>query len=327
MEQDRTQQGLTTDTFSTISEEMQKALFIRRIKKMISFIFILVLSSLLLLFFTLPAFQARNMKIVGINTFAREDILEFASIDGYHLNLNLNAEKTKEKIISSSQGFILEAEVENNGFISSCYLLEDHLIGKIDDKLYFASGKTMDEMEEKIPLLPLDSKARERIQNKFAERKAALIPQIHFPLSTSYSQANAFEACDKLSLIPQTFLSYIEGIQFINDSNDSNWSNVVQILMKYEDDYFLVSNLLCENKDKLSKYFSKELLPSNLKKAVKNFKPAIEKKTFSFQDEEKEYSVYALKAIYQSAPSSYDSLMKVSDHIYITPDKESEDRT
>lgn len=327
MEQDRTQQGLTTDTFSTISVEIQKALFIRRIKKMISFILILILSSLLILFFTLPAFQASNMKVIGLNTFEREDILQFASIKGYHLNLNLNASKTSEKIISSSHGFILKAEIENNGFTSSCYLLEDHLIGKIDDKIYFASGETMDEMEAKIPLLTLSSSSKERIQNKFNNRKTAHIPQIHFPHSTEYNNANALEACDKLSLIPQTFLSYIEGIQFVNDSNDSNWSNVVQILMQYEDDYFLVSNLLCENKEKLSKYFSKELLPTNLIKAVKNFKPAIEKRSFSFQNDEREYSVYALKAIYQSAPSSYDSMVKVSDHIYIIPDKESEDRT
>ena len=319
-EENRIEKDLTTDTFSVLNSKMDRVLFFRKIRRITSLFLIGLLTLFLVLFFTLPVFQTSAMTITGNALFSRDDILSFANVKGYQLNLALDTEKMEGDILSNSHDFILSAKVSNNGFVSSCEILENHMVGKIDEQIYFSSGNKYSEMVSLIDTLPISDASKENVKAGIEERANKPLPGIYLPNGTVLNDETAKEAATKLSLIPTSFLSYMDGIQFINDHMDANWSNVASVVVTYENDSFLITSLLCENATKLSRYFtSSEIQPQRLKRVIdeyiKNGKK-LKKVDYSFQNDSKVYSVYSLRATYLSASSG--------DRISIVPNAESE---
>ncbi len=295
MNPDNKHDTITNNAFSVMEEGIASRTFARKIRKALSSIMLFLLLVFLILFFTLPCFLTAGMNVQGLVNFSREDVLTMAHLDSYCPNMFLNSQSAKEELCSSSQGLILDCDFQNLGITSSCDVKEDYPVATYKNAIYFSSGFSIQEGKEKISRLPLSDQAKDRIDKNLSFFSSDNLPAIHFPKGTEDSFENAKEALSLMKGIKVSSLKYIKGIQFINDNEDTNWSNIASLLVKNGEHYYLISGIQTYHFSDYVILFGDKLF-ENIEVAIGNAK--IQPSSFSFQGEEERFEVYAIDALY-----------------------------
>ena len=287
----------TSTTFTSMELGMEHRVFILKLRKIICISFISVLVLFLVLFFSLPCFQNRGTFLSGNYLFENSDILTLSGLNKSNSNLFFSSDKAKESLLSSTSGLILDCDFESNGMISNGKIQEDHVVASYDGIKYFSSGKNQTEVKDIILNLNLTDTQKEKINSKFNQSLNSNVPSIHLPLGVSSSIENAKIGFAKLSGVSSLVLSTMVGVQFVNDNQDSNWSDVAYVLFKNENQYYLLKNILT---DKFSDYVSDNVFPDKVFENIKEVisKKNLQTKTFSFDDDDQSYDVYSFKFIY-----------------------------
>lgn len=282
----------TTQSFSTIEIMMNYNNNHKKIRKIVFGGLILLLSILLILLFSLPQFHTSNIKITGNTFFSNDDIKELSEINDTS-NLFLNAEKSTSTLISNSNDLILSCNVNTDGFTSSINVVETHPIGVISSSVYYSNGIISSEIMNDIDSISLNENRRESIKESYIS-KHSVAPEIHFPFLDVNSDS-IVDACQVIEKIELSSLYKIHGFQFINDNNDSNWSNVVSVLIKVDDKYVLFEKV---RSDMLKVCFSEKSFTgyiSSIKKSISEGKMSTHEFSYDFDDDK--FDVYAFKFI------------------------------
>lgn len=295
MNPDNKHDTCTNNAFSVMEEGIASRTFARKIRKVLSSIMLFLLLLFLVLFFTLPCFLTKGMTVNGLVNFSREDILQMAKVDSYCPNMFLNEQSAKKDLLSSSQGLILDCDFQNLGITSSCDIQEDYPVATYQEEIYFSSGFSLQEGREKLSQLPLSDQAKSKIDANFSSFSSDKLPKIHFPKGVKGSLEEAKEAFSLMKGIKVSSLTYIVGIQFINDNGDTNWSNIASLLVKNQEHYYLVNGVQTYHFSDYVVYFGDSSF-NNIEAAITNQK--IQPSSFSFQGEEEIFKVYEIDALY-----------------------------
>ncbi len=252
-DQNNTELSSTTQfSYKEARVNVKKSHRFRRVKKI--FFAVLAFASFLylLLYFSLPCFQAKNRSVSGLSLFKADDIVCLSGNDGYKPAAFVDSSKSEEKAIENSNGFLLSASFSTNGFTVTGDVVENGPKGKIGEVVYFGKGESEETRKKKLLSLPLDSSRIESIKKEM-ENQASSVPAIGLPDSVSDNSQSEKLAFDYLSYVPYSILSKIYRINYVS-SSDSNWNNLGDFVIKEADtgSYFVLSSLLM---DKLSRYF------------------------------------------------------------------------
>lgn len=295
MNPDNKHDTCTNNAFSVMEEGIASRTVARKIRKVLSSIMLFLLIVFLILFFTLPCFLTTGMTVNGLVNFSREDILEMAKVDSYCPNMFLNEQSAKKDLLFASQGLIIDCDFQNLGITSSCTIKEDYPVATYQEEIYFSSGFSLQEGREKLSQLPLSDQAKNKIDANFSSFSKKRLPQIYFPKGVKGSLDDAKEAFSLMKGISVSSLSYIVGIQFINDNGDTNWSNIASLLVQNKEHYYLVKGVQTYHFSDYVLYFG-DMLFNNIEVAILNQK--IQPSLFSFQGEDETFKVYEIDALY-----------------------------
>jgi hypothetical protein len=215
-------------------------------------------------YFALGFFQVGATVIHGNVNFTSDD---YFSLCGTSTNTSLlffDGETAAKNAVASSQGFLRSAVGNSDAFQSSVTFVEDYPVGMIAGTPYFSSGKTWADMSEKINQLPLSDVSKDAFRTALsAENDRTDLPAVHYPNMTV---KDPVEAMKNLVGLRYDVLTYLEGIQYRNNSQDSNWSDVVDAVVydKKTDSRFLFSNFASDILDKVfrEETFFTDLLPN-----------------------------------------------------------------
>lgn len=303
MDKDNNCIDTTTNTFETMANMMSSHSLKKTIKNVFSLLVIVLVISLISLYFSLPVFQAKEMSLTGFVNFKKEEVIKMASLDGYHPNLFLNPSKAKENVLEESKGLILDCEFSTNGFVASGKIVEDYPVCKYADEVYFASGKLSEDIYQSLNELKLSEDDKYRLRLSYQNEMKENLPQLHFPKGTEASKENCKIASKRLQGVSLSSLSYIDGIQFINEQGDVNWDNVASAILLYKGEYYQLDKLRSEL---FSKYFAENFLTLALDQMYyfTHKSPDYPKTIFSYQDDDKVIETYYFYASYNDKKGS-----------------------
>lgn len=299
----------TQTTYSSIRSEMTGALHKSRLRKILSAVLFGCLALFLILFFTLPAFQAKGASVTGLTNFTEEDLAVLSKSDGYQLNLTFDTSKASATALEESQGFLLECEYSTNGIVSSCEVTENYPVATYQSTAYLADGSTEEEALDKISSLPLSGTRKENLKSALEEESQSSLPTVHLPssLPDNYDLSEAFTP---LAGLPYESLLAIDHIAYVNDSSDSRWSNVAEVLIQDDTsgNYYRLTNLLSEN---FALYFSPSVFPDKMLSTLSDSvtRRNLTASDYSFSDDpETVYSVYSFKVLINKDGTKVDIL-------------------
>jgi hypothetical protein len=302
----------TTNTFSTLEDKMSKRLLFRKVKRIVCFFCALFFTTLLILFLSLPVFQVKGMKISGLVNFTKEEILSLADVGEDRLNLMFDSTASSNRVVEVSKGLILECDFENNGVLSSASVVENSPVCSYKGEVYLSSGLSMSNALSTIESLGFTVEQKTQLKDRMSAHTLESLPSVHLPKSMSDKDdvAHASVTFSNLRDIPYSSLSTIQGIQYINQNADSNYSNVAEFLLRDGTNYYLLKKVLS---DYIQPFFSNSTYPDyvfeNMRAMVTNKK--METTSYSFQDEEdKTYEVYIFQLVRQDGKLTVSSLTK-----------------
>ncbi len=252
----------------------------------------------LVLYFSLPSFQAKNRKVDGLNVFKREDIVTLSGNGGYKPAVFFSPLESRDMLLTQSDGFLLSVGFSSDGFSVRGEVVENAPKGKIHDSVYYGNGLSAKEREAKLALLPLSSSRKEEISLAYKEREDSL-PLLHLP--SGLREENYKDAFKYLNLLPLNVLSCLSDVDFY--SSDSNWNNLASLVFYDGEskDYFLFPRL---RMDRRKTYFPSsdafgKILSSCRREVAKQDR---EKSSYSPSDGEGEAKmVYAFSLIIDSS--------------------------
>ena len=267
-----------------------------KIRKILSVSFTVLLLLVIIIYFCIGSFHVSHMEISGLVNLTRDD---YFALSNYrkHQSLLFFEHKDDNYIIKNSRNLILSNYVKSNMFKAEAKVIENYPVCYIDNEAYLASGDKLSSFLPTVDELSLSNDSILNIKNKLSS--ATKLPTIHFPDEAKNSQDYTKQATNYLIGAPIAAINNIEAIEYVNDSNNTTWNNVMKVLIKLNNsnDYILFENVL-------SKYFSNVFRPDMFPNAIIDScqdsisKNKISKVDFSFKDEEKIYSVYKFKVTY-----------------------------
>lgn len=280
----------TTITFSKIELLMNNHSNHSRVRKIVFGMLILILNILLLLIFFLPQFQTSNMSITGNIFFSKDDIRELSSIKNSS-NLFLNSKECSESLIFNSNDLIVSVEINNDGLKASMNVKESYPLIMFEDSIYYSKGVKYDVILNDVESLNLSEERKTILKEKY-QSKHDLVPVVHFPFD-NVSTDSIKEASLVFDNIDLDSLYSFKSIYFINDNNDSNWSNVISILIEIDDKKILFENV---RSDMLNVCFSKENYSNIISSVIgKVNKKEMNTNVFAYGDEK--LNVFTFKFI------------------------------
>ncbi len=287
-------QSETLNSKDTIEYSISRKMMQRQ-KRNIFYLCSLSICILLLLFyFALPSFQCKNIALKGGVNFTAEDCTELSGNGGYHPLIFLDSKKSREKLISASEGYILDCTYETNGFSGSVSVNEDfpHARFALDEEeVYFLSGRTSKEMKEAAERLSLD---KERIANilKGVEEQEKKVPTLHLPHGYAADGNHIILALKPLSGFSYSVISNLCAIQYLNDSGDSTWNNVADVLLEKNGKNLLLKDCLV---DCFDLYFSESNFPDTVISSLysETLHDKMEPVSYRYRDTEEEIQAYS----------------------------------
>lgn len=294
---------LSKDTYTSINEEMRLR-SLRQKKRRIFFASSLGLVILIyLLYFLLPVFHVSSLNATGKIDLENEDFVSLSGYSSFHSLLFTNANKIDENIVTNSSGLVLSSETKVTPFSISVTVEEDHPVGFVSETGYLTSGKTLDEAKDIVMKSTLSSERKNALTsslNQFSDEKS--LPEIHFPKSISFaSLENKSSAFLALKEIKRSSLNHIRYLQYVNESNNATWNNVMDVFIKgSKDNIYCLKNLLI---DQIAYVFNDKAFPDNVISSIEskiNTKH-LEKENYTFLDEEKTLEVYSFKVLYSES--------------------------
>ncbi len=290
----------TETTYTAIQSDMDSFLRRKRILRAFSLSLAILSAIFLVLFFSLPCFQAKEAKISGLVNFTKEDIASFAGVDSYQPNFLFDTKKASAKAKENAEGFLLSVSYETNGLLAKGTVKENYPVATYQEKTYLADGKTLEKALEDISSLPLSEERKASLKEDFSKEGASSLPEIHIPIKEVLPEGYQIEdAFTPLAGLPYSSLTGIEGIEYINKGKDANWSNVAQALLfdKNHNQYYLLKDL---DTKYLGDYFSPKVFPEQefSSMALTVSSKGLPSTSFSFEDDSSHtYSVYLFQAM------------------------------
>lgn len=298
MNQENNHPDTTTTSFDAMEEVMGVQIKKRRIVRLLSSLLFVGICVFLVLFFTLPCFQASGMNLTGNVFFSRENIVSLAGLDHYQASLLLDSKKAEDTLKENARGLLLNATIESNGMVASCKVEEDYPVSRFGGNTYFSSGISLEEADKMVEELPLSDAKKNQLSSSYHKLSQSNLPEIHFPEGTQANIQNAKVAFQTLSGIHPDVLNAMIGVQFINDNMDSNWSNVATVLFVDGGNYYRVDGFLT---DRFSSYLPKNVFPDAAFQDIRNYirmcGANLDKGEYHFQDSDKTYEAYHFKIV------------------------------
>lgn len=286
----------TQASHDTVETDMMKQKNKRQRVKTLLVVTLCFLISILLLYFILPMYQCKNIKVNGNIFFENKEVAVLSENDTYRPLIFLNEKRSKEKLIENSHGFILDAQYSTNGFASSVIIKEDHLVGNIDGVKYLGSDRNFNQALEDISFLPLDETNIYTLKEKL-EKQALSVPKIFIKdvdkMSDTQRKRVLFHSW-------QATLPVLEKTYAIRYSSED--AKVADFLFLYHGSYYLLKNLLY---DKFPYYFDEKNFPDKIFNAMEmeqkeNKRP---KRTYAVSTTQSE-SCYSYTLIYNEAENT-----------------------
>lgn len=290
----------TETTIATIRSDMNSFLRRKRILRAFSLSLAILSALFLVLFFSLPCFQAKEAEISGLVNFRKEDIASFAGVNAYQPNFLFDTKKASLKAKENAAGFLLSVSYETDGLGAKGSVKENYPIATYRKETYLADGRTLEKALEDISSLPLNEERKTSLKEDFQKEGTSSLPEIHIPKKEELPEGYRIEdAFTPLAGLPYSSLKSIQGIEYINKGKDANWSNVAQALLfdRNHNQYYLLKGL---DSEYLGDYFSPKVFPEQefSSMALTVSSKGLASTSFSFEDDSSAtYPVYLFQAM------------------------------
>lgn len=295
-----TNSSSTLHTQKLLTEEFNRHHKIVKVKNYISLSCLLTCLLTLILITFLPVFHVGNIKISNNYYLTSEDIFTLSKLDKNKHNLFLDCSSSEEKLLSSSNDILESCSFSSNGLVSSLTVKESFPVCVIKDETYFSNGLTKNKMYENISNLALDSSSIQLIKSNYDVACSSNLINIHESENITFTSEKVCEVSKLFKNCASECFNYIVGVCFVNNNNDSNYSNVAKALIEYNSKYYLLNDLLSVN---FAKYFAKDSFINTLLPALDKSceEKQIQTSEFKFDDDDHVYQVYNVKVIYNTS--------------------------
>lgn len=225
---------------------------------MIDCLFILIL----LFYFFLPSYQCKNIKVINPIHFTTKEIAVLSENNTYRPLIFLEPEKSVEKLLKNSNGFIADAKYTSNGFSSSVVTREDYPLICVDNTVYFGSDRTLAQALNDLDSLPIDTETIARLKAEFQE-DASKLPMLYIDGVNSINESQRKIALNALWGIHPDVLGITYAVKF-----SDNACKVADFILEYQEKYFVLQNLLY---DLFDKYFDLKNFPQKVLYGMVNY--------------------------------------------------------